>query len=65
MSARAEPAVDLQLAREHALTDEEYAQIEAILGRTPTFPELGIFSVMWSEHCSYKSSKKYLKRLPT
>jgi phosphoribosylformylglycinamidine synthase len=57
--------VDLALSREHGLTDEEYAQIQAILGRTPTFPELGIFSVMWAEHCSYKSSKKYLKRLPT
>jgi phosphoribosylformylglycinamidine synthase subunit PurL len=65
MSGRIEPTVDLALAREHGLTDQEYAQIEAILGRTPTFPELGIFSVMWSEHCSYKSSKKYLKRLPT
>jgi len=65
VSARAEPSVDLALAREHGLSDAEYAQIEAILGRTPTFSELGIFSVMWSEHCSYKSSKKYLKRLPT
>jgi phosphoribosylformylglycinamidine synthase len=61
----AEPRVDLALAREHGLTDAEYAQVEEILGRTPTYSELGIFSVMWSEHCSYKSSKKYLKRLPT
>jgi phosphoribosylformylglycinamidine synthase len=60
-----EPQVDLALAREHGLSDEEYARILEILGRTPTFPELGIFSVMWSEHCSYKSSKKYLERLPT
>jgi phosphoribosylformylglycinamidine synthase len=60
-----EPIVDLALAREHGLTDAEYARILEILGRTPSFPELGIFSVMWSEHCSYKSSKKYLKRLPT
>ncbi len=60
-----EPQVDLALAREHGLSDEEYARILEILGRTPTFPELGIFSVMWSEHCSYKSSKKYLQRLPT
>src|SRR4030095_5657821 len=60
-----EPRVDLALAREHGLTDAEYAQVEEILGRTPTYSELGIFSVMWSEHCSYKSSKKYLKRLPT
>ena len=65
MSQRTEPRVDLALAREHGLTDAEYAQIEAILGRTPSYSELGIFSVMWSEHCSYKSSKKYLKRLPT
>ena len=65
MSTRDEPRVDLALAREHGLTDEEYAQILEILGRPPSFPELGIFSVMWSEHCSYKSSKKYLKRLPT
>ncbi len=63
--SRGEPQVDLALAREHGLTDEEYQHIVEILGRTPSFPELGIFSVMWSEHCSYKSSKKYLKRLPT
>ena len=60
-----EPIVDLALAREHGLTDEEYANVLRILGRTPSFSELGIFSVMWSEHCSYKSSKKYLKTLPT
>jgi phosphoribosylformylglycinamidine synthase II len=61
----AEPTVDAALAREHGLTDEEWARIQEILGRTPTYPELGIFSVMWSEHCSYKSSKLHLKRLPT
>jgi phosphoribosylformylglycinamidine synthase len=61
----AEPKVDLPLAREHGLTDEEYARILEILGRTPTFSELGIFSLMWSEHCSYKSSKKHLRTLPT
>jgi len=60
-----DPKVDLALAREHGLDDDEWKQIQEILGRTPSFPELGIFSVMWSEHCSYKSSKKYLKRLPT
>jgi phosphoribosylformylglycinamidine synthase subunit PurL len=65
MRLLAEPRVDLALAREHGLSDEEYAQVERILGRTPSYSELGIFSVMWSEHCSYKSSKKYLKRLPT
>jgi phosphoribosylformylglycinamidine synthase len=64
-SAAREPMVDLALAREHGLTDAEYARILDILGRTPSFSELGIFSVMWSEHCSYKSSKRYLKRLPT
>jgi phosphoribosylformylglycinamidine synthase len=65
MSARRDPPVDRALAREHGLSDAEYDEILSILGRTPSFPELGIFSVMWSEHCSYKSSKRYLKRLPT
>src|SRR5229473_7297741 len=54
-----------ELAAEHGLTAEEYARIQKILGREPNFTELGIFSVMWSEHCSYKSSKVHLKRLPT
>lgn len=49
----------------HNLTTEEYARIVELLGREPTFVELGIFSVMWSEHCSYKSSRVHLKRLPT
>jgi phosphoribosylformylglycinamidine synthase II len=65
MSDGVEPKVDLALAREHGLTDEEYDNILEILGRTPSFSELGIFSVMWAEHCSYKSSKRYLKKLPT
>ena len=65
MSELREPKVDIELAREHGLSDAEYDQILEILGRTPTYSELGIFSVMWSEHCSYKSSKKYLKQLPT
>jgi phosphoribosylformylglycinamidine synthase II len=65
MSGEVEPKVDLALAREHGLTDEEYDNILEILGRTPSFSELGIFSVMWAEHCSYKSSKRYLKKLPT
>jgi phosphoribosylformylglycinamidine synthase len=65
MSGRADPVVDRALAREHGLTDGEWEQILAILGRTPTFPELGIFSVMWSEHCSYKSSKNCLRTLPS
>jgi phosphoribosylformylglycinamidine synthase len=54
-----------QLAAEHGLTPDEYARIQKILGRDPNFTELGIFSVMWSEHCSYKSSRVHLKRLPT
>ncbi len=54
-----------ELAAEHGLTAEEYARIQKILGREPNFTELGIFSVMWSEHCSYKSSRVHLKRLPT
>ena len=54
-----------QVAAEHGLTPEEYARIQKILGRDPNFTELGIFSVMWSEHCSYKSSRVHLKRLPT
>src|SRR5579872_6722256 len=49
----------------HQLTEAEYEKIVEILGREPTYTELGIFSVMWSEHCSYKSSKVHLKRLPT
>ena len=54
-----------QIAAEHGLTPEEYARIQKILRRDPNFTELGIFSVMWSEHCSYKSSRVHLKRLPT
>src|SRR5438445_5959501 len=55
-----------EVIREHGLTPEEYEQIKQLLGgREPTITELGIFSVMWSEHCSYKSSRVHLKRLPT
>ncbi len=54
-----------ELAAEHGLTPEEYARVREILGRVPTFEELGVFSVMWSEHCSYKSSRPLLKTLPT
>jgi phosphoribosylformylglycinamidine synthase subunit PurL len=56
--------VTLELAIEHGLNKEEYERILNILGRTPTFTELGIFSVMWSEHCSYKNSIAQLKTLP-
>lgn len=59
-----EPQVNLELALEHGLIEEEYNRILKILGRTPTFTELGIFSVMWSEHCSYKNSIAQLKTLP-
>jgi phosphoribosylformylglycinamidine synthase II len=59
-----EPPVTLDLALEHGLTRDEYARILEILGRTPTYTELGIYSVMWSEHCSYKNSIALLKTLP-
>lgn len=59
-----EPEVTLELALEHGLIEKEYNHILKILGRTPTFTELGIFSVMWSEHCSYKNSIAQLKTLP-
>jgi phosphoribosylformylglycinamidine synthase len=54
-----------ELLAEHRLTAEEYARILQILGRAPNLAELGIFSVMWSEHCSYKSSKRHLAKFPT
>src|SRR3989304_3422153 len=53
------------LVAQHGLTAAEYERIKGVLGREPTFTELGIFSLMWSEHCSYKSSRIHLKRLPT
>ena len=59
-----EPVIDLQIAREHGLSDAEFNRILEILGREPNYVELGIFSVMWSEHCSYKSSIKMLKTFP-
>jgi phosphoribosylformylglycinamidine synthase subunit PurL len=60
-----EPRVDGEQARLHGLTPDEFQKIEKILGRLPTFTELGVFSVMWSEHCSYKSSRKHLRTLPS
>ncbi|HSZ28102.1 MAG TPA: phosphoribosylformylglycinamidine synthase subunit PurL [Chthoniobacterales bacterium] len=54
-----------ELIRRHGLTVEEYGRIKAILGRDPNFTELGVFSVMWSEHCSYKNTRLELKKLPT
>ena len=59
-----EPVIDLSIAKEHGLSEREYTNILEILGREPNYVELGIFSVMWSEHCSYKSSIKMLKTLP-
>src|SRR5574337_247077 len=58
-------AITPEVVREHGLTPEEYDKIRQLLGRDPTVTELGIFSVMWSEHCSYKSSRVHLRRLPT
>jgi phosphoribosylformylglycinamidine synthase II len=60
-----EPAITQDLIAAHGLTPDEYASILSILERAPTFTELGIFSAMWNEHCSYKSSKKWLRTLPT
>ena len=60
-----DPRVDEELAAAHGLDSAEYAQIERVLGRTPTFTELGVFSAMWSEHCGYKNSKRLLRLLPT
>ncbi|ASG20514.1 phosphoribosylformylglycinamidine synthase subunit PurL [Nitrospirillum amazonense] len=60
-----EPKVTAELAAEHGLKPDEYASMLESVGRTPTLTELGIYSVMWSEHCSYKSSRVWLKKLPT
>ena len=62
---RGDPPITPELVREHNLTPAEYRRIEAMLGRAPTFAELGIFSALWSEHCSYKHSRPVLKTLPT
>ncbi len=60
-----EPAITPEIIAKHGLTPEEYERIQEILGREPNFTELGIFSVMWSEHCSYKNSRKELRKFPT
>ena len=60
-----DPAITPELIAKHGLTPDEYQRIESILGRAPNFTELGIFSVMWSEHCSYKNTKLQLKKFPT
>src|SRR5690554_6360895 len=57
--------VTAELIAEHGLKPEEYDRLLEIMGRQPSLTELGIFSVMWSEHCSYKSSRVWLKTLPT
>ena len=61
----ADPEITPEVVEEHGLTPEEFARIKKILGREPNFTELGIFSVMWSEHCSYKNSRRELKKFPT
>ena len=61
----ADPEITPEGVEEHGLTAEEFARIKKILGRKPNFTELGIFSVMWSEHCSYKNSRRELKKFPT
>src|SRR5258708_5108413 len=60
-----EPPITPELIAEHGLKPDEYARIEKLIGRKPSFTELGIFSAMWNEHCSYKSSKIHLRTLPT
>jgi phosphoribosylformylglycinamidine synthase len=65
MDAKATPTITPEVVAEHGLTPEEYQRLLKIVGRTPSLTELGIFSVMWSEHCSYKSSRIWLSQLPT
>ncbi|MGH6857417.1 MAG: phosphoribosylformylglycinamidine synthase subunit PurL [Methylocella sp.] len=65
MPAAAEPKITPDLVAAHGLKPDEYARILDLIGRAPTFTELGIFSAMWNEHCSYKSSRKHLRKLPT
>ena len=59
------PNITLDTALEHGISSDEWKKIKDHLGRTPNFTELGIFSAMWNEHCSYKSSKIHLKKFPT
>jgi phosphoribosylformylglycinamidine synthase subunit PurL len=65
MAVAPDPVVTPELVKQHGLEPEEFVRIKKILGREPNFTELGIFSVMWSEHCSYKNSRKELKKFPT
>ena len=59
------PAITPDLVNKHNLTPEEFEKIKGILGREPSYTELGVFSVMWSEHCSYKNTRPLLKTFPT
>ncbi len=65
MDAKATTSITPEVVAEHGLTPDEYQRLLKIVGRTPSLTELGIFSVMWSEHCSYKSSRVWLSQLPT
>jgi phosphoribosylformylglycinamidine synthase II len=65
MAVAPDPIVTPELVKQHGLEPDEFERIKKILGREPNFTELGIFSVMWSEHCSYKNSRKELKKFPT
>ncbi|MEY2577349.1 MAG: phosphoribosylformylglycinamidine synthase subunit PurL, partial [Verrucomicrobiota bacterium] len=65
MAVALDPVVTPELVKQHGLEPDEFERIRKILGREPNFTELGIFSVMWSEHCSYKNSRKELKKFPT
>src|SRR5919108_3876634 len=64
-ASAADPAVTSELIKQHGLTPEEYERIKQILGREPNYTELGVFSVMWSEHCSYKNTRLQLRKFPT
>ena len=57
--------ITAEIVEQHGLAPKEYEKIKDLMGREPNLTELGVFSVMWSEHCSYKSSRVHLKRLPT
>src|SRR4028119_1305130 len=65
MPAVSDPPITPELVTKHGITPDEYERIKEILGRDPNFTELGVFSVMWSEHCSYKNSKPELRKFPT
>src|SRR3954470_4687176 len=64
-AAAKKTAITPQIVAEHGLTPDEYQRVLKVMGREPNLVELGVFSVMWSEHCSYKTTRKWLKTLPT